>query len=124
MITRLFNFVAIKLFHLAKSLHLTYNEINIIVYYFIIPLTWCIMLDLIIKKPICTPFWTILCLIVYLVKKKNFSGWCDWFFMKSADFLNSFHLLGWNYEKASVIICVVVPIIIYIILGILFYSLF
>ena len=117
MINAVFNYVARKLLKIADSMHLTYNEINIIVYYSIIPMTWCIMLYVIIKTPVFTPIWVALCLIVYLVKRKEFSSWCDRFFMKSVDFLESFHPIGWNYTKASVIICVIVPIAIYIILA-------
>ena len=50
-----FGIVAASLRLMAKALHMTYNEINIIVYYLIIPLSWCIMLDYIIGLPITTP---------------------------------------------------------------------
>lgn len=38
MIDFIFNLVAVALFKVAKMTHLTYNEINIIVYYLIIPM--------------------------------------------------------------------------------------
>ncbi len=114
MIKKVFNLTAAILLITAKRLNLTYNEINIIVYYFIVPLTWCVMLDCIIKMPICSIIWTVLGLSVYIAKRKVFSSWCDYVFKKSVQFLLSFNSIGWNYHKASVIICVVVPIIIYI----------
>ncbi len=117
MIIRIFKFVAIALLTIARKLNITYNEINIIVYYGIIPFTWCVMLDFIIKMPVFSPFWLILCLSMYLINRKHFSRWCDNFFIKSATFLNSFNFIGWDYNKASVIICVIIPIIIYVILG-------
>ena len=46
MITTIFNQTALVLVKAAQKLNLTYNEVNIIVYYMIVPLTWCIMLDL------------------------------------------------------------------------------
>jgi hypothetical protein len=43
MIGSIFSFVAKALTKIAKVTHLTYNEINIIVYYLIIPMSWCVM---------------------------------------------------------------------------------
>ena len=43
----------------------------------------------------------------------DFSTWCEWLFDKSADFLNSFHFIRLDYFAASVLICVIVPLIIY-----------
>lgn len=100
---------------IAKRTGMTYNEINIIVYYLIIPLSWTVMLDLIIGFPIFTPL-LILAWAYILVKlrtKRVFRIWCDWAFMKSRDFLLYFKRIGWNYVVSSVIICVLVPMIIY-----------
>ena len=100
---------------IAKWTGMTYNEINIIVYYLIVPLTWTVMLDLIIGVPIFTSL-LILAWMYILTKiktKRNFRIWCDWVFMNSRDFLLWFKRIGWNYIVSSVIICVVVPIIIY-----------
>ena len=100
---------------IAKWTGLTYNEINIIVYYLIIPMTWTVMLDLITGFPIFTPL-LLLAWMYILAKirtKRNFRVWCDWAFMKSRDFLLYFKRIGWNYIVSSVIVCVVVPIIIY-----------
>ena len=100
---------------IAKWTGMTYNAINIIVYYLVIPLTWTIMLDIIIGLPLFTPL-LILAWMYILVKtrtKRVFQMWCDWAFMKSRDFLLWFKRIGWNYIVSSVIICVVVPIIIY-----------
>ena len=99
----------------AKWTDLTYNEINIIVYYLIIPLTWTEILDIIIGVSLLTSL-LILAWMYILAKirtKRNFRIWCDWAFMKSRDFLLWFKRIGWNYIVSSVIICVIVPIIIY-----------
>ena len=111
-----FGIVAAGLNLIAKALHMTYNEINIIVYYLIIPLSWCIMLDYIIGLPITTPIWILLWIYIFWSKRKFFRQWCDIAFQLSVDFLLKFQRIGWNYWKASVIICVVVPIIIYTVL--------
>ena len=108
-----FGIVAASLRLMAKALHMTYNEINIIVYYLIIPLSWCIMLDYIIGLPITTPLWILLWVYIFWSKRKFFKEWCDVAFQLSVDFLLKFQRIGWNYWKASVIICVVIPIIIY-----------
>ena len=114
-----FGIVAAGLNLIAKALHMTYNEINIIVYYLIIPLSWCIMLDYIIGLPITTPIWILLWIYIIWSKRKFFKEWCDAAFKLSVDFLLKFKRIGWNYWKASVIICVVVPLIIYAVLIIL-----
>ena len=108
-----FGIVAASLRLMAKALHMTYNEINIIVYYLIIPLSWCIMLDYIIGLPITTPIWILLWIYIFWSKRKFFRQWCDVAFQLSVDFLLKFQRIGWNYWVASVIIGVVVPIIIY-----------
>ena len=117
MITTIFNQTALALVKAAQKLNLTYNEVNIIVYYMIVPLTWCIMLDYIfISWPWMSVVWLALCVAVIWWHRKDFSTWCDWAFEKSVNFLLWFRRIGWNYYKASVIICVVLPIAIYVIL--------
>ena len=88
----------------------------IIVYYLIIPLSWCIMLDYIIGLPITTPIWILLWIYIIWSKRNISKEWCDAAFKLSVDFLLKFQRIGWNYWKASVIICVVIPIIIYVVL--------
>ena len=109
----IFGMVAASLNILAKLIGMTYNEINIIVYYLIIPLSWCIMLDYIIGLPITTPIWVAIWIYIFWSKRKFFRQWCDAAFKLSVDFLLGFQRIGWNYWVASVIIGVVVPIIIY-----------
>ena len=120
MITKLFNITAKALMKLAQKLHLTYNEVNIIVYYMIVPLTWAVMLDFIVGTwPWITVAWAAVCLLVIWCNRKRFSQWCEWAFKKSVDFLESFGFMGWDYYKASVIICVFIVIIIYAVLALL-----
>lgn len=44
-IHRIFRYVADSLEWIGGKTGLTYNEVNILLYYFIIPLSWAIMLD-------------------------------------------------------------------------------
>lgn len=120
MFLKQFNYTAKALIKLAQLLHLTYNEVNIIVYYMIVPLTWAVMLDFIIGSwPWITIAWAIVCLLLIWWNRKRFSKWCDWAFKKSVDFLESFGFMGWDYCKASVIICVFIVLIIYVVLALL-----
>ena len=100
---------------IAKWTGMTYNQINIIVYYLIIPLTWTVMLDIIIGVPLFTSLLLLawMYILTKLRTKKNFRTWCDWAFKESVDFLLWFKRIGWNYIVSSVIICVIVPVIVY-----------
>ena len=99
---------------IAKLTGLTYNEVNIIVYYLIIPLTWTLMIDYLTKMPFLTPM-IIIGWIIFLWKDQmKFRDRCDWAFDKSVDFLLYFKKIGWNYIVSPVIICVVVPVLIYV----------
>ena len=98
----------------AKLTGATYNEVNIIVYYLLIPLSWAAMVDYITKMPFLTPM-CILSWGIFLWKDKmKFRDRCDWAFDKSVEFLLYFKKIGWNYVVSSVIICVVVPVLIYV----------
>jgi len=99
---------------IAKLTGSTYNEVNIVVYYLIIPLSWTVMVDYITMLPFLTPMY-IIAWIVFLWKDPlKFRDRCDWAFMKSVDFLLWFKKIGWNYIVSSVIICVVVPVLVYV----------
>jgi len=99
---------------IAKLTGSTYNEVNIVVYYLIIPLSWTVMVDYITMMPFLTLMY-IIAWIVFLWKDPiRFRNRCDWAFMKSVDFLLWFKKIGWNYIVSSVIICVVVPVLVYI----------
>ena len=97
---------------IAKLLGTTYNVVNIVVYYLLIPLSWAAMIDYITKLPFLTPMYIIAWIVFLWKDKMTFRDRCDWTFMKSVDFLLRFKAIGWNYIVSSVIICVVVPILI------------
>lgn len=111
----IFRLVANFLNKVAFLTGLTYNEINIIAYYLIIPLTWTVMADIIIGIPFFTPLLLLVWGYIYftVTKKGRFREWCDRIFYISVQFLLFFRKIGWNYIVASVIICVVLPGIIY-----------
>jgi hypothetical protein len=115
MITYSFNLVAQFLHQLARTTNLTYNQINIIVYFAIIPLSWFFMLDSYFSGYFFTIGFLIF-LIGFKVGCRNFKQYSDELFMKSVHFLNFFNRFGSNYYMSSVLICVVVPIFIYVVL--------
>ena len=112
MINRIFDFTALALMKGANWAHLTYNEVNIIFYYGIIPLSWCIMFDKLIGRFITTPLFILIWLIILFIERHNFSSWCDKVFSKSQEFLRFFG----EYVTSSVVICVLVPLLIYVVL--------
>ena len=99
---------------IAKLSGTTYNEVNIIVYYLVIPLSWTLMLDYITRMPFLTPLLTSAWIVFIWKDKMKFRNRCDWAFRISVDFLLWFKKIGWNYVISSVIICVVIPILVYI----------
>ena len=120
MIKRTFAFVASSLLWIGRKTGFTYNEVNILVYYLLIPLSWTIMLDCLIQKPYSTVALLFTWLGISIATRHAFREWCDWVFQDSGDFLNWFNRWGGNYVLNSVIICVLVPLFVY---GILIYLL-
>jgi len=90
----------------------SYKEINIIIWFIIIPLSWAILIDKIRNKHYLKTL-TILFITITLIFIKDFSKFSNWLFDKSADFLRGFDSFGMNYTIASVVICVFIPILIY-----------
>lgn len=112
---KIFNIVATLLSNIGRITGRSYNEINIIVYFFLIPFSWFVLLDLIFKLhyfKIAFAFYTF-CFTIYC---RNFKKFSDWMFNKSVIFLNYFNKYGSNYVVTSVLVCVTIPILIYTIL--------
>lgn len=111
----IFRIVANSLSIIGKKIGLTYNEVNIIVYYFIIPFTWLCLLDIIFNFHYFKIAFTIFTM-GFIIGCRNFKTYSDWLFDKSVSFLNYFNKYGSNYIASSVWICVSLPIFIYAIL--------
>ena len=98
----------------------TYNEMNVIVYYGIIPLSWMLMIDYVFSIHWFTFGFT--CFVLGVLSScGRFAHYCDKVFAKSVDFLLAFNRFGFNYTSVSVWICVAVPLAIYGILGYVVY---
>ncbi|PHS62238.1 MAG: hypothetical protein COB12_10985 [Flavobacterium sp.] len=102
----------------SKVTGLTYHEINIIVYFIIIPVIFIILIDRIFKTHKLKIGFGII-LLITLLSISDFKLFSTIIFNKSVAFLKWFSIIGLNYIQASVIICVIIPVII---LGILFYK--
>ena len=98
---------------IAKVTGLTYNEVNIIIYCLLIPLSWAVMIDFITMLPLLSPMYIVGWIVFLWKDPMRFRDRCDWAFGKSVDFLLWFKKIGWNYIVSSVIICVVVPALVY-----------
>jgi hypothetical protein len=115
MIRLIFKIVANSLSFIGSKTGLTYNEINIIVYYFVIPFSWLCLLDIIFNFHYFKIAFVIFTL-GFIVGCRKFKTYSDWLFDKSVSFLNYFNKYGSNYVASSVWICVSLPLVIYAIL--------
>ena len=118
----IFTIVYSLLKYTADITGLSYNEINIVVYYIAIPFIYIALLDTILcfkylLKAIYISSWTITILLI-----PNFESFSNWLFDQSVYFLLSFESMGLNYVAASVVICVFVPLILFIILFVYAYK--
>lgn len=111
----IFRIVADGLIQISRLTGFTYNEINILVYYFLIPFSWCFLLDLILKVHYCKIAFA-LCCLGFFIGCRDFRAYSDWLFDKSVSFLQYFNRYGSNYVASSVWICVSLPILVYAIL--------
>ena len=93
----------------------TYNEVNIIAYYIILPFAYVVLADRILKKHVLKALY-IAGVAACLLSIGNFREFSDWLFQKSVDFLLSFQFLGWDYMVSSVLICVVFPAIVFLVM--------
>ena len=113
MIRSIFELVANILYNGARMLGITYNELNIIVYIIIIPLVWAYMIDKAYKFHRVKIAY-LLFLLLILGIGGTFETNSDRLFIICQRFLCLFYPIGINYTVASVIFCVIAPIIIHI----------
>ncbi len=90
----------------GKIFHLSYNEVNIIVWYMFFPLLWAVILDFRLHQILLAPAWLLLCTGVMYYKR--FGKLCDRLFVLSQRFI----LLFGDYYLWSVIICLLLPVLI------------
>lgn len=91
----------------------TYHEVNIIIYFILIPAFFVFLISLLSKNK----YWILgylLIVAILLIIIPDFRVFSDVVFDKSVSFLNWFENLGLNYVQASVVICVIIPSLILI----------
>ena len=113
MIKQTFAAVANSLLLIGKKTGLTYNEVNILVYYLLIPLSWSVMFDCWVGIPITSAALMCVWTGIFIATRHKFKEWCDRAFQDSVNFLNWFNRWGGNYVLNSVIICVLLPLLVY-----------
>ena len=111
-ILKTFQLTANLLHSIARMTGKTYYEINVFIYFFLVPFSWCWMVD--------TFFYFhylklsfILLTIGFFIGCRNFREYSDELFFKSVKFLNFFNRFGSNYKLSSVIICLLLPFLVY-----------
>jgi hypothetical protein len=109
---RIFNRVVGVLMRYAKFFKISYYEINIIVYYFLVPFSWLVLIDWIFNFHYLKIGFILFC-IGFAFLCKDFSSFSIRLYKQSVDFLNYFNRFGSNYVASSVWICIVVPVLIY-----------
>lgn len=93
---------------------LSYNEINIIVYYMVIPFAYLALLDRILKKHFLKIGFSVL-LLAFFLFVNDFSRFSDRLFHESVVFLLWFGRVGLDYTAASVVICVFIPLSVFLV---------
>jgi hypothetical protein len=111
----IFNLVVALLFWLSDITGLSYKAINIVVYFIFTPFIFLHLIDRLIKKHYLKIVFSIL-VVILLVIIKDFEKFSKNLFDFCVRFLQWFKIIGWNYTVASVIICLIVPFIAFIVL--------
>ena len=111
----IFNLVYKTLMFIATITGFTYKEVNIIIWFILIPFIWCFLIDKIVKGHYFKVSFLIV-VICFLILIEDFNQFSNTLFHQSAEFLRSFNIIGSDYIASSVLICVFVPILIFTIL--------
>jgi hypothetical protein len=106
---------------LSAATGFSYKEVNVIVYFILIPLVFIVLIDRIMKTWTLT-ICTLAAMTAFLLWIPDFSSFANLVFDASVAFLNGFSVLGLNYTDASVVICVVFPAIFFLLLILLAFA--
>ena len=109
--TETFSRVYHFLIRISEISGLSYTEINIILYFVVLPLIYFILLDKLIGKHFFKAGYFLL-IILLIIFSRNFLYFSNRLFDKAVAFLEWFEIIGLNYVQASVIFCVIFPFII------------
>ena len=111
---KIFNILSKGLIYLSALIGFSYKETNIIIYYYVIPFIFVILID----YKIGTHLFKASALIVFIVSFlfiNDFTLFSNSLFDASVKFLESFKVIGLDYTAASVLVCVIAPIVLVIV---------
>lgn len=100
---------------LASVTGFSYHEINILVFYVLLPLVLLYFVGRIFNSVIPVAVYAVLCVIGFATIG-DFSAFSTSLFNWSVNFLKGFDVIGLNYTQASVIVCIIAPILVIIVL--------
>ncbi len=110
---KIFSLVEGWLQWMGRKTSLSYRAANIVVYSILIPFSYAWMLDVILHTRTLRISFVIATSLAFL-RMKNFESFSEKLFDQSVRFLFFFRRFGLSYVAASVIICVFLPLLIYI----------
>lgn len=111
----IFQIVYLLLKGIAHVTGLTYEEVNIVAYYIVLPFVYVFLADRIWGKHLLKILYlSVIFMALWWID--DFTRFSDILFRKSVEFLLSFEFLGWNYIVSSVLICVVFPGIVFLVM--------
>ncbi len=111
----IFRIVELALRLLARKLKISYEAANILVYYLLIPLSWALLIDIAVGTYYYTAAFITLCILVRIFVRDG-ETFAQNLFEYSVEFLLYFRRFGVGYIAASIIFCVIVPILLYAII--------
>jgi len=115
LVLKVFSWVADLLHKWADTFGVSYQTVNVVVYYIIIPLNWAMMIDYLCNTHAFATFYAGFWLVV-VFGVKNFRKFCEDVFDLSVSFLLFFDRFKSNYLFTSIVVCVLVPLAIYLFL--------
>lgn len=104
----LFDFVRDGLLFGSQATGLTYREVNVVVYFGLIPLVYVALVDKILERHVCKGVF--LASVVLALVLFDFEPSCDALFALSVGFLRLFGSSWEAYVAASLVFCVALPL--------------
>ena len=109
----IFDAVYLILDWLSDRIGLSYQGVNAAAYFILLPATYLHLLDRIMRRHLLLPAFTV-AVVALLVANRDYEAAAARLFQGSVTFLESFEIIGWNYGTASVVVCVFVPLMLFV----------
>jgi len=111
---KIFNVIYTGLVKISALIGFSYKETNIIIYYYVVPIIFAILIDYNIGTHLFKAS-ALIVLIVSFLFINDFTLFSNSLFDASVKFLESFKVIGLDYTVASVLVCVIAPIVLVIV---------